>query len=377
MNISDEQALDPFPFYAMMRQNSPVMVEPQYRSINVFKYDDVQRVLSEHATFSSERADPSGDKDAINSSIISLDPPRHRKLRNIVTQAFTPRAVTRMENRISELVEEMLTPIKNRNRMDMIDDLAYPLPVTVIAEMMGIPTQDQEKFKNWSDQIIGNSSGNFAQAQIDMAQYFGGIIEQRRREPQDDLISNLITAQVDGEHLSLQEIVGFCILLLVAGNETTTNLIGNAILCFEQHPEAWEELRSDASLVPSAVEEVLRYLSPVQCMFRITVADTTLGDQEITKGQWVTAWIGSANRDSDQFPNPDTFDIRRTPNRHIAFGHGIHFCLGAPLARLEGRITFEALRQTLPQIHRDQSVQLEKVGSFFVYGVKHLPLILK
>ncbi|MFL5691924.1 MAG: cytochrome P450, partial [Ktedonobacteraceae bacterium] len=195
-----------------------------------------------------------------------------------------------------------------------------------------------------------------------------------REEPKDDLISALLAAQIDDEHLSVTEVLGFCFLLLVAGNETTTNLIGNAMLCLDSYPQTWKQLRAEPALAPAAVEEVLRYLSPVQSMFRLTTSETTIGDRVIPAHKMVLAWIASANRDEQQFPDADTFDIRRTPNRHIAFGHGIHFCLGAPLARLETKIVLEALLERFSEIQRVQNVPLQRTDSFFLYGLKHIPI---
>src|SRR5436305_12171684 len=210
-----------------------------------------------------------------------------------------------------------------------------------------------------------------------MSEYFLDMIAQRSREPKDDLISALLDAQIDGQHLNQRELLGFCILLLVAGNETTTNLIGNALLCFDEHPEVMEQLRAEPALVPGAIEEVLRYRSPVQYMYRRAAANVTVRDQEIQAGQMLLAWIGSANRDEAQFPDPDSFDIRRTPNRHIAFGHGIHFCLGAPLARLEAKIALTLLLERFDDIQRVRSVPLEAAGADFAYGVKHLPMTFR
>jgi cytochrome P450 len=207
-----------------------------------------------------------------------------------------------------------------------------------------------------------------------MATYFLRFVEERRAAPGDDLLSALLQAQVDGEHLNLTELLGFCVLLLVAGNETTTNLIGNALLCFDEAPEALEEIRAKPELLPLAIEEVLRFRSPVQCMFRTVAQPTTLGDQQLAPGQSVLAWIGSANRDEAVFDDPERFDIHRTPNKHIAFGHGIHFCLGAPLARLEARIALETLLRRLPNPRRVPDVQLAPQDSFIVYGVKSLPM---
>ena len=370
----EEYLLNPFPMYTQMRQADPIHNIAEYGAWQVFRYDDVQRVLSDYASFSSNFMEGQG-QDPLSTSLISLDPPRHRQLRNIVTQAFTPRAVARLADRITAIVTDLLDSVVTRGHMDVIDDFSYPLPVIVIAEMLGIPQEDRESFKRWSDAIVGaadDPQGGDPQRQ--MGAYFLDMIERRRREPQDDLISALLDAQIDGEHLNQRELLGFCILLLVAGNETTTNLIGNALLCFDEQPEVMEQLRAESDLIPNAIEEVLRYRSPVQMMYRRATTDITLDGHQIRANQTVLAQIGSANRDEAQFPDADKFDIRRTPNRHIAFGHGIHFCLGAPLARLEARIALTHMLSRLHNIRRDRQQPLEPVGSEIVYGVKHLPI---
>jgi cytochrome P450 len=372
-NTREEYLLNPFPFYKMMRETDPVHSIAEYGMWQVFRYDDVQRVLSDYAAFSSNFAQGQA-QDPLSTSLISMDPPRHRQFRNIVTQAFTPRSVARLSDRITAIVTDLLDPIIAKGRMDIIDDLSYPLPVIVIAEMLGIPQQDRESFKFWSDAIVGTSGAVQGDPQREMGAYFLDMIERRRREPQDDLISALLDAQIDGQHLNQRELLGFCILLLVAGNETTTNLIGNALLCFDEHPEVMDQLRADPELIPDAIEEVLRYRSPVQMMYRRAVSDVMLEGRQIRAGQMVLAQIGSANRDEAQFPDADRFDIRRTPNRHIAFGHGIHFCLGAPLARLEARIALTHLLARLRDIRRVREQPLEPTGSDIVYGVKHLPI---
>ena len=374
---TEDQALNPFPWYRSMREARPVYYNPQHRFWQVFRYDDVQRVLSDYTSFSSAFGGGGQGRDPLSSSLISMDPPRHRQLRNLVTQAFTPRSVAQLSERITAIINELLDQVAARGHMDIVDDLSYPLPVIVIAEMLGIPQEDRERFKVWSDAVVGATYPERGNPQAEMSEYFLDMIQQRSREPQNDLISALLDAQIDGQHLNQRELLGFCILLLVAGNETTTNLIGNALLCFDEHPEVMEELRAEPALVPGAIEEVLRYRSPVQYMYRRAIADITIGDHEMRAGQMVLAWIGSANRDEAQFPNPDYFDIRRTPNRHIAFGHGIHFCLGAPLARLEAKIALTMLLERFHEIKRVPGVPLEATGSDLVFGVKHLPITFR
>src|SRR5579859_5697324 len=358
----------------MMRESSPVFLDPRRRNWSVFKYNDVQRVLSEHSVFSSQFID--SDR-PLDSSIISMDPPRHRQLRSLVTLAFTPRTIARLEPRIIEITNELLDRVAPQRKMDVINDLSAPLPVTVIAELLGIPLADRESFKLWSDQLIGAAPSYGKDPQESMSDYFKWIVEQRRAEPQDDLISVLLAAQIDGKHLTEQELMGFCVLLLVAGNETTTHLIGNAIWCFDDHPEAWTELRANPALLPNAIEEVLRYRSPVKLMFRTAIQDTRIRDKDIPAGSGIIAWIGSADRDEEQFPNAGTFDIHRSPNRHLGFGYGIHFCLGAPLARLESKVALNIMLDRFASIRRDRNVELEPVTGFILHGLKSLPVSLE
>ena len=362
-------ALDPFPWYARMRGESPVFRD-QRGTWNVFRYGDVQQVLSDHAVFSSEFGQGDGP---IANSLISIDPPRHRQLRALATQAFTPRAVAALEPRIGAIVAELLDALGSRTTFDMIGDFAYPLPVIVIAELLGIPPAERDRFKRWSDAVI--SFGGYSVMQ-EMGTYFRRMFAERRAAPRDDLITRLMEAQIDGQHLKEIELLGFCVLLLVAGNETTTNLLGNALLCFDEHPHVWEELRAQPALVPGAIEEVLRFRSPVQAMFRVVKQPTELGGQRLEPGSAVVAWIGSANRDEEQFPAADRFDIHRTNTRSLAFGHGIHFCLGAPLARLEARVALTEMLQRYAQLRRQSQALLEAVPSTIVYGVRQLPATL-
>ncbi|MDE8586214.1 cytochrome P450 [Arthrobacter sp. NQ4] len=378
---SAQYPLDPFPQYERMRATAPVFQDDQSGSWHVFRYDDVQRVLSEHATFSSRMGgdNPSGTGQLFASSLITTDPPRHRQLRSLVTQAFTPKAVDALAPRIAGLTDELLAEIAGKGSADLIRDLAYPLPVIVISELMGIPSEDRERFKHWSDVIVSQTrtlpaSETQDSTTSEMVEYFLALIDQRRSRPGTDLISSLLAAEIDGQKLTVPELLGFCALLLVAGNETTTNLIGNAVLCLAESPGTLERLFSEPALVPQALEEVLRFRSPVQSMYRVAVADTVVGDQLIPAGAPIVAWIGSANRDGQQFQRAAEFDVDRNPNRHLAFGHGIHFCLGAPLARLEARIALEALLSRLPGLSVASGAQLERMDSSIVYGLKELPV---
>jgi cytochrome P450 len=380
-----EQELNPFPFYKKLREENPVYFDPIRKNWNIFRFNDVQRVLSEYETFSSQFTGASNQDTTqpFAASMIATDPPKHRQLRNLVTQAFTPKAVNALQPRIHSIVNEYLDPQMGTGEIDIIADIGYPLPVIVIAELLGIPTEDRDKFKNWSDLIVSLAdlggevdyeafTGN--NAIMEMSAYFFNLLDQRRNEPGNDLISGLLRAEIDGEILTLPELLGFCMLLLVAGNETTTNLIGNAMLLFARYPDIWRRLRNDPDGLDLAIEEVLRYLSPVQSMFRVAKQEVTLAGETIPSGAPLVAWIGSANRDGDQFPEPDKFDIQRNPNRHLAFGHGIHYCLGAPLARMEAEIALKTMLERFRSIKTVPGVELERIPSLLVYGVKSLPV---
>jgi cytochrome P450 len=380
-----EQLYAPYNWYRQMRETQPVYHDSDWGAWHVFRYADVARVLSDYATFSSDesRYVPAEYRDSnpISSSILRMDPPRHRQLRHLVSQAFTPRMVAQMESRIKEITNGLLDKVKDLGEMDVIRDLAYPLPVTVIAELLGIPIELREDFKRWSDALVSGSGGTTEEERQALFQeiggmfgYFSQVLDERRTHPQNDLVSVLLVAEVDGEHLSDLELLGVCGLLLVAGNETTTNLIGNLILCLDENPGIVERLRANRALVPGVIEEALRYYSPIKTMTRFTATETTIGDQRIEAGQLIIPWISAADRDEAEFPDADRFDIEREPNRHLGFGRGIHFCLGAPLARLEAKTALNAMLDHLPGVWQVSNVPLEPIKSFIVFGTKNLPL---
>ncbi len=376
---TSEQSLPPlFPGFQPL-PNRAALYDEQRQVWLVFRYAEVQRVLSEYSTFSNDRGglDPAQSRSSnqpTSNNLIAMDPPRHRLYRALVTQAFTPRTIAQLEPRITTLVHRLLDAVIERGEMDVIDDFSYPLSITVIAEMLGIPTADQEQFKLWTSAFFEITTPAAAQAQHELDTYFRTIFAQHRAAPQDDLISALLAAQVDGQHLTEIELSSFCSLLLLAGNDTTRNLIANALLCLDTFPDAMAQLNAEPTLLPSAIEEVLRYLPSVHTAPRVAAVETTLDGQQVKAGQWVMPMLPSANRDASYFPQPDLFDIQRSPNRHLTFGYGIHFCLGAPLARLESKIALAAIFERLTDIKRSRNVPLEAVVSPIVYGLKHLPV---
>lgn len=367
--------LYPQPWYHYMCETTPFVLEEKTHLLQVFRFQDVQRVLLDTKTFSSEVGLGRG----MEESVIAYDPPRHRKLRDLVAQQFTPRAIAQLEERITAIVHKMLDEVITTGQMDMVDDLAHPFPTTVIAELLGVPAEDSGLFRVWSDAIVERflTPEREQRLKAEMDAYFLHVIEQRRRKPENDLISALLTAEIDGERLSERELLSFCVLLLVAGNETTTSLIGNAMVCFDTFPEAFQDLREHPALVPSALEEVLRYRSPANFLGRVATTDVVLGDREIKAGQHLSPMVAAANLDERAFPHALTFDIRRNPNRHIAFGHGIHFCLGAPLTRLEAKVVFTVLLERLADIRRVQDMPLEPIMGSSMQGIKHFPITFK
>lgn len=386
-SLGPDWFLNPYPWYETLRRSAPVHRDEGSGLWSVFRYADVERVLSDYRSFSSRFGAYGETGDAvspISTSMIATDPPAHTKLRTLVSRAFTQRSIGAMEPRIRAIADGLLDEALPRGTMDIVRDFSEPLPVTVIAEMLGIPAEDRRTFKAWSDAIVGLSNqmgpgdDEAQRVQADIARYFLRVIEERRAQPGTDLISTVATAQVDGQALSDREVLGFCILLLVAGNETTTNLIGNAVQCFLDRPEVVRGLRTEPAALPAAIEEVLRYKSPVQAMFRVALQDVALDGHRIPAGDSVIAWIGSANRDENEFPQAARFDAARRPNPHIAFGHGIHQCLGAPLARLEGRIALETLLRRTDSIRRaDPEAPLEPLESIIVHGVRSLPVVVE
>jgi cytochrome P450 len=300
-----------------------------------------------------------------------------------VSRAFTPRHVEeRLAPRIEALVDELLAEARERGELDVMRDFAEPLPAIVIAELLGVPAEHREQFKHWSDGIVGTLGAPFAspevqqramESAIGLAGYFREVIEERRRAPKDDLISALIAAEEQGQALSEEELLATLVLLLVAGNETTTNLIGNGMLALLRNRDQLERLRDDPSIAESAVEELLRYDSPVQATGRVAMEDIEVGGTVVKEGQVAFLLLGAANRDPAVFAEPDRLDLTRRDNRHVAFGYGIHFCLGAPLARVEAQVALPSLLRRFPDL-RLATEELDWGGGLILRGLKSLPV---
>ncbi len=306
-------SLESYAWYQQMQQSQAVIFDEARAAWLVFRYNEVQQVLLDPQTFSSQRdLAPDGTVDAITGGgLIGMDPPRHRILRTLVSQAFTPRVIARLQPRITAIVHALLDEMVSKVDMDIVDDLAFPLPITVITELLGIPSSDQEKFRQWATEFMGVDYAVRQVAAQKIAGYFQDLIVQRREDLGEDLVSDLLRAEVDGECLPDTDVVGTCLLLLNAGHETTVGLISNAVVCFDAHPDALQDLIAQPELLPSAIEEVLRYRAVVHTITRIAAADTVLAGQEIKAGDQVVPLFASANFDESQFPNAGTFDIRR------------------------------------------------------------------
>ena len=377
--FSDEIRRNPYPLYDQLRPSSPLLrVPPPFDAWMILDYEGVKWALNDHETFSSRVPAPKW--------FIFFDAPAHTKLRALISQAFTPRMVANLEPRIRELSRQLLDQTIGRGEMDLAADFSVPLAMQVIAGMIGIPLADWARYRQWSDVILRLSyarsggaeaelaSRDFAAVTLEMDAYLADMIQQRRNAPRSDLLTRLIEAEVDGERLSQQEILGFFQLLVVAGQETTTNLINNAVLCLLEHPDQLARLRTAPELLTSAIEEVLRYRSPIQWMMRTPRRDVEVHGQVIPAGRLVLAMIGSANRDPRQFPEAGRFEIDRDPNPHVAFGHGIHFCLGAALARMESKIALWDLLARFKNFQLVNDQPWEPRQALNVHGPTRLPI---
>jgi cytochrome P450 len=363
---------NPYPFYLRLRREAPIFWSEAMGAWLLTRYRDAEAALRDPRLISGTRIAAAVQQlpetvqpevralqNHISTWMGFIDPPDHTRLRALVSNVFTPRMIRSLRPRIQTIVDELLDRVQDAGRMDVIADFAFPLPAIVIAEMLGLPPADREQFKQWSNDVMAFLGTG--RPQVDVARraqqgvyalkgYLRSIFSQRRQSPQDDLISALLIVEQEGDRLSEEEMFGMCVFLLVAGHETTLALIGNGMLALLRNPEQKQMLQENPGLIDSAVEEFLRYDSPIQHQTRVAREDFELEGQRILRGDRVLPMLGAANRDPAQFADPDRLDIRRQPNPHLAFGYGIHFCLGAPLARLEGQIAIHTILRRLPRM---------------------------
>ena len=381
---------DPYPTYCQLRDQTPMEfvllpagmvpgVDEPIRAWAFMKYDDVYGALRDHDTFSSAR-NPLVEKGLFPQLVLIMDdPPRHTRFRRLVNKAFTLRRIEALEPWIASVANELLDEI-GAKEVDVVQSYTIPLPVKVIARLLGIPGEDYMTFKRWSDTFISSLISIPMEERMqntqEMATYFGQMAAARRSQGAEDLITALVEAEIEGESLQEWEILGFCILLLIAGNETTTNLIGNMLNVLVDRPDLWQQLREDRSLVETIIEETLRYESPVQQLNRVTTREVEVSGVKIPQGEMISIFFGAANRDPAEFPNPDEFRLDRDLRNHVAFGMSIHYCLGAPLARAEARIALNAFLDRFPVIVRGDTPAVRQMTSPLVLGFDQLPLVL-
>jgi len=393
--LRPEIRANPYPFYAQLQSQDPVHWDEDMGFWVLTRYADVASAFND-PRFSraqgltgwyqrrpeSEQAAAEPVYHAYSKMMTYSDPPYHTRLRGLANKAFTPRMVEQMRLHIQQIVEDLLDAVQVRGRMDVIHDLAYPLPIIVIAEMLGLPAEERKRFKEWSDNLFAvfglvrrspNLMEKASQSLTEMTDYVTALSQDRRLQPREDLLTALVTVVDEGERLTQAELVANVGLILAAAHETTTNLIGNGTLALLRNPGQMQKLRENPALVTAAVEEILRYDSPAQIVYRSATEDVKIDGKRIGQGQLVNLILGAANRDSAHFSEPDQFDIIRDESRHVGFGLGIHFCLGAPLARLEGQIAFTTLLRRFPQLRlATDTLEWQEHPTF--RGLKSLPV---
>jgi cytochrome P450 len=387
---------NPYPTYAELRSTAPVHRVELPDGLGIWlitRYDDVLAVLKDERFVKDWRKVLTPEQlaqvppippvmEALSRNMLDMDPPDHQRLRSLVSKAFTPRLIERLRPRVQAIADGLLDAVQDRGEMDLIDDYAFPLPITVIAELLGVPAEDRDSFREWSDAAV---SGNTTQEHLDkvliphmqaFTDYLHALFEEKRKNPKDDLVSALLRAEEAGDKLSEDELLGMVFLLLVAGHETTVNLIGNGVLALLQHPDQLQKLKDDPSLIKPAVEELLRYDGPVETSTeRFAREDVRIGETVIPRGEMVLVVLAAADHDPERFADPDELDITRVDNRHLAFGKGIHHCLGAPLARMEGQIAISTLLARMPDLRLKGSPEsLSWRPGLTLRGLRGLPL---
>jgi hypothetical protein len=391
--LDPEILADPYPLYQKLREEKPVYWDPYLSAWIVTRYDDVQTVLhrfNADRTPTPEQLENMGMNDfgpvaqVMVKQMLFMDGAAHMRLRSLAAYAFTPGRVAVLRNHIGEIVNQLLDKAAAAGSpLDLVNDFAVPLPAIVTAEMLGVPVEDYEQLKDWSAafaEMLGNFQHNpgrihlVREAVEGMTAYFRNAIAENRANPREGLIQAFLAADLNGDHFSEEEVIANVIVTMVGGQETTTNLIGNGMISLLRHRDQLDLLRSDPTLIPSAIEELLRFESPSQQTARIAPADTEMGGMLIRKGQAVIAVMAAANRDPARFPAPDTLDITRKDNRHLAFGYAAHFCFGAPLARIEAQIAFAAFLARFPNLALPPDTKLEWRHNLGLRGLKALPV---
>lgn len=389
--LDPEVLANPYPLYHRLRTEDPVHWDPYLHAWVVTRYEDVIRVLLK---FSAERTPTPEQLSSMGlaslrpiaqvmvKQMLFMDPAAHTRIRGLAAYAFTPARVEVLRGHIQEIADSLIGRVLPAGRMEVIADLAAPLPAIVTAEMLGVPTSDHQQLKAWSTdfaEMLGNFQHNpdrvprVLKAVEEMVAYFKSAIAEQKKHPRPGLIQSFLNAEIDGDRFTEEEVIANVIVTMVGGQETTTNLIGNGLLTLTRNPAEMEKLRSDPSIIQSAVEELLRYESPSQHTARLAPEDTEMGGKTIRKRQAVIAVMGAANRDPERFPDPDRLDLCRTDNRHVAFGWAAHFCFGAPLARIEGQTVFNTLLRHISKIEI-AAPKLEWRENLGLRGLKALPV---
>lgn len=374
-----ESIANPYPLYAQWRAEQPIWWADDVQGWVLSRYDDVRSVLKDPANYSSEVA-PARSESTMRLPLLHDDPPRHTNLRAIVNRSFTSRVMKQMEADIETVVDQLLDDIDVARPVDIAEALTIPLPVALISHFMGIPFERKDDFKRWSDSLTATGTAKTMEERmpdiIEMMDFFRDEIPKRRRSPDDDLISKIVAANIDGEGLAEEVIVGYCQLLLIAGNETTTNLLSNLLHYIADHPDVWQALRQDPSKIGNAIEECLRFDPPVHWISRIALKDAEFHGQRVARGDAVFTVLAAANRDPDHYADPDSFRLDRNRGDHHTFGHGIHFCIGAPLARMEAQHALMGMLRRFATVAHAPDAANERTHSSMLRGYHHLWLNL-
>ncbi len=385
---------DPYSFYAQIRSETPVHQTVLPNGVEVYlvtRYQDVLAGLKDERLVKNiHNARPQGllgnlgiGPDLYNTNMLRADPPEHTRLRALAQMAFTPRNINRMASHIQEIADSLLDAVQPAGKMDLINDFAFPLPIRVITEMLGVPAADAHKFRKWSTTLISSGvlsseTSHLVPELLPLLQYVTNLVNERRKTPKDDLVSQLVLAQQDGDRFSEHEVISTIILLLIAGHETTVNLIGNGALALLQRPDQLEALKHNPALIKPAIEEILRFVNPVQTVNRYAAVDLEIGGVKIPKGSHLMLVLAAANHDPTFASATDQLDVSHSDARHLAFGHGIHYCLGAPLARLEGEIAFTTLLKRLPDLRLAKpDDKLDWRPAFELRGLSSLPVVFQ